>query len=400
MKILVANLGSTSFKYKVFDMPDGRVLARGGMDRIGEGEDSLHKFQFGDTEEVQHTCQLPDHAAAIDEALARLTGDGAPLSSVEALDAVGFKTVHARAISGVVELDDEVIGRMEDFLRLAPAHNPAYVAAIRQFESVAPHAPRVGCFEPAFHGNAPLRRQLYAVPWHWYEEYGIRRYGFHGASHRYAAEKVIELEGTNQLRHINCHLGGSSSLCAVKDGVSQGASHGLSPQGGVPQNNRIGDLDPYALQIVCDREGISLDRALEICASEGGMLGLSGSSNDMRDIEEKAQAGDERCALAIEVFTSSIRDYLGSFVVELGGLDVLSFTGGIGEHSSIVRGQILQGLEFLGVELDPALNESVHGEGMLHGPASKVRLRVLTTDEELIVARQTFEQLRSANTGS
>jgi acetate kinase len=397
VKILVANLGSTSFKYKVFDMPDGRVLARGGMDRIGEGEDSLHKFQFGDTEEVQHTCQLPDHAAAIDEALARLTGDRAPLSSVEALDAVGFKTVHARAISGVVELDDEVIGRMEDFLRLAPAHNPAYVAAIRQFASVAPHAPRVGCFEPAFHGNTPLRRQLYAVPWHWYEEYGIRRYGFHGASHRYAAEKVIELEGTNQLRHINCHLGGSSSLCAVKDGVSQGASHGLSPQGGVPQNNRIGDLDPYALQIVCDREGISLDRALEICASEGGMLGLSGSSNDMRDIEEKAQAGDERCALAIEVFTSSIRDYLGSFVVELGGLDVLSFTGGIGEHSSIVRGQILQGLEFLGVELDPALNESVHGEGMLHGPASKVRLRVLTTDEELIVARQTFEQLRSAS---
>ena len=168
----------------------------------------------------------------------------------------------------------------------------------------------------------------------------------------------------------------------------------------MPENNRIGDLDPYALQIVCDREGISLDRALEICASEGGMLGLSGSSNDMRDIEEKAQAGDERCALAIEVFTSSIRDYLGSFVVELGGLDVLSFTGGIGEHSSIVRGQILQGLEFLGVELDPALNESVHGEGMLHGPASKVRLRVLTTDEELIGARQTFEQLRSANTGS
>lgn len=394
MKILVANLGSTSFKYKVFDMPTGDVLAKGGMDRIGEpGGGSIHKYQLAEADEVSQPCELPDHAAAIDEALARLTAAGGPLGAVSDLDAVGFKTVHARAISGVVELNEDVIGRMEDFLRLAPAHNPAYVAAIRQFERVAPGASRVGCFEPAFHGQAPLRRQLYAVPWHWYEDYGIRRYGFHGASHRYAAEKVIELEGTSQLRHINCHLGGSSSLCAVRDGVSQGASHGLSPQGGVPQNNRIGDLDPYALQIVCDREGITLDRALEICASEGGMLGLSGRTNDMRDIEDAAVAGDERCALAIEVYTSSIRDYLGAFVVELGGLDVISFTGGIGEHSAIVRGQVLRDLDFLGVQLDPALNDSVHGEGTLHVPGSAVRLHVLTTDEELIVARQTYEQL-------
>ncbi len=396
VKILVANLGSTSFKYKLFDMPGGEVLARGGMDRIGDIEEgSLHKYRLGEGNEVEQPCLLPDHATAIDEALSRLTGEGAPLASVGELEGVGFKTVHARSITGVVELDEEVISRMEDFFRLAPAHNPAYVAAIRQFASVVPDAPRIGCFEPAFHGNAPLRRQLYAVPWHWYEEYGIRRYGFHGASHRYAAEKVLELEGQSRLRHINCHLGGSSSLCAIKDGVSQGASHGLSPQGGVPQNNRIGDLDPYALQVVCDREGISLDRALEICASEGGMLGLSGASNDMRDIEERAQAGDERCVLAIEVFCSAIRDYLGAFVVELGGLDVISFTGGIGEHSSIVRGQVLEGLGFLGVELDPACNDSVHREGTLHRDGSRVHLRVLTTDEELIVARQTHEKLTS-----
>lgn len=394
MNILVANLGSTSFKYKVFDMPDGTVLAQGGMDRIGDdGGDSVHKYRLGDNAEVEQTCDLPDHAAAIDEALARLVGGDGPLATVDELQAVGFKTVHARAISGVVELDDDVIGRMEDFFRLAPAHNPAYVAAIRQFAKVAPAAPRVGCFEPAFHGQAPRRRQLYAVPWHWYEDYGIRRYGFHGASHRYAAEKVIELEGTSTLRHINCHLGGSSSLCAVKDGVSQGASHGLSPQGGVPQNNRIGDLDPYALQVVCDKEGISLDRALEICAAEGGLLGLSGVSNDMRDLEEKAASGDERCALAIEVYTSAIRDYLGAFIVELGGIDVISFTGGIGEHSTIVRGQVLRDLEFVGVRLDAARNESVHGEGELHAADSDVRLRVLRTDEELIVARQTYEQL-------
>ena len=392
MKTLVANLGSTSFKYKVFEMPTGDVLARGGMDRIG-GDGSVHTYQLGDAAQVEQPCKLPDHAAAIDEALARLTGAGGPLTSIADLQAVGFKTVHARAITGVVELDDDVIGRMEDFLRLAPAHNPAYVAAIRQFAKVAPDAPRVGCFEPAFHGNAPLRRQLYAVPWHWYEDYGIRRYGFHGASHRYAAEKVIELEGTDRLRHVNCHLGGSSSLCAVKDGTSHGASHGLSPQGGVPQNNRIGDLDPYALQLVCDREGISLDEALEVCASQGGLLGLSGVSNDLRDIEEAADGGNERCALAIEVFTSAVRDYLGAYVIELGGLDVISFTGGIGEHSSRVRKQVLAGLEFLGVELDAARNEAVHGEGVLHADGSRVRLRVLRTDEELIVARQTYEHL-------
>ncbi len=398
MKILVSNLGSTTFKYKLFDMPQAKVLARGAMDRIGDdGGDSVHTFQLGDTHEIEQVCDLPDHAAAIDEALACLTTSAGPLESVEELEAVGFKTVHARSITGVVQVDDDVIERMEDFFRLAPAHNPAYVAAIRQFAKVAPATPRVGCFEPAFHGNAPLRRQLYAIPVKWEQEYGIRRYGFHGASHRYAAEKVIELEGRETLRHINCHLGGSSSLCAVRDGVSQGASHGLSPQGGVPQNNRIGDLDPYALQIVCDREGITLDEALEICASQGGLLGLSGGvSNDMRDLQEQAEAGNERCALAIEVYTSSIRDYIGAFVIELGGLDVISFTGGIGEHSEIVRAQILQGLEFLGVELDPAKNASVHGEGMLHASGSKVRLHVLRTDEELVVARQTYELLTQA----
>ena len=391
MKILVSNLGSTSFKYKLFDMPAGRVLARGGMDRIG-GEGSVHTYQIGDGEEIEKACSLPDHASAIDEGLARLIGAEGVLASLEELEAVGFKTVHARDISGVVELDGEVVERMIDYYPLAPAHNPAYVAAVEQFAKVAPGAPRVGCFESAFHGQSPLRRQLYAVPYEWYEKYGVRRYGFHGASHRYASEKVIELEGTDQLRHVNCHLGGSSSLCAVKCGLSMGASHGLSPQSGVPQNNRIGDLDPYALDLVMRNEGISFEEVLEICASKGGLLGICGH-NDMRDIEEGAASGDERCALAIEVLTSAARDYLGAYVVELGGLDVVSFTGGIGEHSAVVREQVLRGLEFLGVELDAEKNGQVHGEGVLHAEGSKVRIYVLRTDEELIVAKQTYEFL-------
>jgi len=392
MKILVSNLGSTSFKYKLFDMPGGSVLAQGGMDRIG-GTGSVHKYRLGDGDEVEQACDLPDHARAIDEALERLIGGGV-LDSLGDLDAVGFKTVHARSISGVVALDDDVIGRMEDYYLLAPAHNPAYVAAIRQFERVAPEAPRVGCFESAFHGTQPLRRQLYAVPYEWYEKYGIRRYGFHGASHRYAVEKVLELEGTSTLRHVNCHLGGSSSLCMARDGVSLGASHGLSPQSGVPQNNRVGDVDPYALQLVVESEGCTYEEALERCSSGGGLEGICGY-NDMRDIEERAAAGDERCALAIEMLTSAVRDYLGAYVVELGGIDAISFTGGIGEHSTVARGQILRDLEFLGVELDAAKNEAVHGEGSLHAEGARVHLHVLKTDEELIVARQTYEFLQS-----
>ena len=393
MKILVSNLGSTSFKYKVFDMPSARVLARGGMDRIG-GEGSVHRYQIGDGDTIEQACSLPDHARAIDEVLERLVGQSGVLQSIEELAAIGFKAVHARSISGVVELDDDVVGRMEDFYPLAPAHNPAYVAAMRQFECVAPRARRVGCFETAFHGTAPLRRQLYAVPYEWYEEYGVKRYGFHGASHRYAAEKVIELEERNDLRHVNMHLGGSSSLCMIKGGVSLGASHGLSPQGGLPQNNRIGDLDPYALDLIMRNKGLPFDEALEICASQSGLLGICGY-NDVRDIQEGAVAGDERCVLALEVLATASRDYLGAYVVEMGGLDAISFTGGIGEHSSIVRGLILRDLEFLGVQMDAEKNEQVHGEGILHVEGSRVHIHVMVTDEELVVARQTYEFLQS-----
>ncbi len=396
MKILVSNLGSTSFKYKLFDMPSGTVLARGGMDRIGDTT-SRHVYQIGAATEVERECVLDSHEQAIDEALERLAEDVSALPSLDELGAVGFKAVHARSISGVVALDDDVIERMVSYYPLAPAHNPAYVTAIRRFGRVVPDVPLVGCFETAFHDTMPLRRQLYAVPYDWYERYGIRRYGFHGASHRYAAEKVAELESRQTIRQINCHLGGSSSLCAIKNGVSHGASHGLTPQGGVPQNNRIGDLDPFAIDLVMRAEGRTFEEVLKQCGSQAGLEGLCGF-NDMRDIEERAAAGNERCVLAIEVFTSAIRDYLGAYIVELGGLDVVSFTGGIGEHSATVRQQVLHRLNFLGVEIDDALNREVRGEGSLHAAGSQVHLYVLRTDEELVVARQTFEFLESGRT--
>ena len=391
MKILVANLGSTSFKYKLFDMPAGEVLSIGSIDRIGDSN-SAHKYRLGTAREVEQVCHLPDHESAVDEALGKLAGRGGILETLNELKAVGFKAVHARSISGTVALDEDAIDRMVSYYPLAPAHNPVYVAAIRWFHRVAPDVPLVGCFESAFHSGMPLRRQLYAVPYSWYENYGVRRYGFHGASHRFAAEKAMELEGVCELRQINCHLGGSSSLCAVKNGVSVGASHGLSPQSGLPQNNRIGDLDPYALQLVMREEGITFSEALEQCATRSGLLGLCGY-NDMRDIEAQAANGNESCALAIEVFAGAVRDYLGAYIVELGGIDVISFTGGIGEHSSTVREQILCDLEFFGVVLDRKANRQIHGEGSLHAAGSRVHIHVMRTDEELVVARQTYEFL-------
>ena len=258
---------------------------------------SVHKFQIGQGEEGAEMVELPDHATAINEPLVRLA-EGGVLESVDDLDAVGFTAVHARSISRVVELDEDAIGRMEDLYPLAPAHNPAYVAAIRQFEQVAPGARRVDCFEGAFHGNMPQQRKFYAAPYACYEKYGVQHYAFHRASYRYAAEKVAELEGHADLRHVNMHLGGSSSLCVVKDGVSQDDSHGLSPQDGLPQNNRVGDLDPYSLDLVMPNEGCYFAEILDQCASEGGLLGICGY-NDLRDIQVRAGRGDERCRLAI-----------------------------------------------------------------------------------------------------
>ena len=389
MKILVANLGSTSFKYKIFDMPSAQVLAQGAMDRIGDSGESLHSFSIHGGDAVNRECRLPDHASAIEEALNRMVGPGKSLESIDDLKAIGFKAVHARNISGVVELDDGVISKMEDFFPLAPAHNPAYVAAIRQFEKLIRNARRIGCFETAFHGKTPLRRQMYAVPYHWYEDYGIMRYGFHGASHSFAAERVTELEERDDLRHVNMHLGGSSSVCAVKDGVSLGASHGLSPQGGLPQNNRIGDLDPFALDIVIRNEGISFSDALNECASQGGLFGICGY-NDLRDIQTGAESGNNRCQLALDVLATTARDYLGAYIIEMSGIDVISFTGGIGEKSSIIRAMILRELKFLGIEMDLEKNDATSSDGSLHTSCSKASLYVITTDEELVVARQTY----------
>jgi len=271
---------------------------------------------------------------------------------------------------------------------VAPAHNPPYIAAMRQMMEKLPGIPLVAAFETGFHDTIPLRSRLYAVPFDWAEKHQVRRLGFHGASHRYIASRMAELTGRNDLRVISCHLGGSSSICAIRGGKSVATSMGMSPQSGLPQNNRVGDFDPFALPVVMKATGKSLDEVLDNLAEQSGLVGLSGSSGDIRDLEEAAVGGNERAKLALDVFVTSVRHYLGAYLVELGGADAIVFTGGIGENSAGIREAVCADLAELGIVLDRAANIAAKGEATIHAQASRVQLWTVPTNEEIIVARQ------------
>lgn len=274
---------------------------------------------------------------------------------------------------------------------------------MRQVQQQLPHIPLVVAFETGFHLTGPDRNRYYATPVEWAEEYGIRRWGFHGASHRYVAQRTAELAAGaaptgEALRVISCHLGGSSSVCAIKGGKSVATSMGMSPQSGLPQNNRVGDFDPFAIPVVMERTGKTLDGVLEMLANECGLLGLSGNSGDVRDLAEAAQKGDKRSRLALDVYIGSVRHYLGAYLVELGGADVIAFAGGIGENDTAIRSAVCAGLESLGIELDEAKNASTRAEGAIHADRSKTQVWVVPTNEEIVVARQTAQLLQEQST--
>ena len=370
MLVFVANLGSTSFKFKLLDMgANGDVIARGGYERIGQSG-SEHKT----------------HGDVIDVILKTL--ERKP-------DAIGFKAVHGGPISGAVRVTDEVIATMEQFADVAPAHNPPYVAAMKAFQSKLPGVPQVAAFETAFHQTIPASRAVYAIPHEWTEKLGIRRYGFHGASHRYIATRVPELVGRDKSRRIiSCHLGGSSSITAIENGKSVATSMGMTPQTGLPQNNRVGDFDTFALQRLL-KTGLSVDDVLKKLGKESGLLGLSGVSNDMRDIENAAAEGNERAKLALDAYVESCRHYIGAYLVALGGCDVLAFTGGIGENGSAIREAICRNLEWAGIALDPHKNSARGREEKISSVESDADVWIIPTNEELIVARQTVAVLNA-----
>ena len=398
MYILVANLGSTSFKYRLFQMPEERQLARGGIERIGSPE-SRCVVEIGSARQ-EKLLHVPDHAEAVRQCLAQLTDpEIGCLKDASEVSAIGFKAVHGGRISGVQLVTEEVLQAMEEMNEVAPAHNPPYIRAMRLLRERFPQIPLVAAFETGFHQTIPERNRYYAIPYEWAEQYGVRRYGFHGASHRYIATRTAELLGRSDLRIISCHLGGSSSLCAIRNGQSVATSMGFSAQSGLPQTSRVGDFDIYGLLVLMQRTGKSLPELLQTLGSQGGLLGLSGLSGDVRDLVEAAAKGHRRAQLALDVFTSEVRRYLGSYLVELGGVDVIVFTGGIGENQAQLRTQILAGLEELGIVLDPTANANARGECPIHAPTSRVQIWIIPTNEELVVARQARELLERLGQG-
>jgi acetate kinase len=395
MKILVANLGSTSFKYRLFDMSDERVLARGGVERIGS--EQARCFVAAGSVQEETNLAARDHAVALRLCLQQLSDPRMHcLTSPAELAAIGFKAVHARGVTGVQRVDDRVLRAMEEYADVAPAHNPPYVQAMRLLAEQLPEIPLIAAFETGFHETIPPAQRLYAVPLEWAEQHGVQRWGFHGASHRYIAQRTVDLLGRPEAKIISCHLGGSSSLCAIRAGQSVATTMGMSPQTGLPQNNRVGDFDPFALPALMRSTGATLEHLLEQLANKSGLLGLSGAGNDLRDIE-KASATDPRARLALDVYVASIRHYLGAFLLLLNGADAIVFTGGIGENSATMRVAICADLDWFGIRLDPAANATARGEARIEAPQSRTQLWTMPTNEELIVARQAKEFLQ-ANT--
>jgi acetate kinase len=387
MKILVANLGSTSLKWRLFDFSNNaeRLLHKGAFERV------------------------TDYPAAIEDCLVELKRANAIASEGE-LSAVAFKTIIARNVTGCVRLDETVLQAMADYNGLAPAHNPPYITGIRLFARRMPGVPLIALFETAFHRFAPEASQRYAVPQSWLD-IGVRRWGFHGASHKYIAERSAELLGRRDvverarrlyvnggatpidgpgLRVISCHLGGSSSVTGILNGASIGTSMGMSPQSGLPQNNRVGDLDAEALPYAVKTLGISIEEAQRQLTKEGGLKGLSGRSNDIRDVAEAAANGDARAKTAIDTYVASARHWIGSFFLQLNGADAIVFTAGIGENRADVRAAICANLENLGVKLEADKNNLCRGtEAVICTADSPVRIFVIPANEELVVARET-----------
>ena len=410
MKILVANLGSTSFKYRLFDMSNESQLARGGIDRIGQAASACFVEIGGRREES--TQPVGDHAAAVGMCLEQLTHpEYGCLKSVGEVAAIGFKAVFAGNLSGVRIVTDELLAKMEDLADIAPAHNPMYAKAMRQLRSAFPEIPLVAALETAFHETIPPENRLYAIPLEWSQEYEVQRWGFHGASHRYLNTRIAELvAGTlrvpnsahgvcglqTDLRVITCHLGGSNSLCAARGGKSLANSLGMSPQTGLPHNNRVGDFDPFALPIILRKSGKSLEKVLEELSSKGGLLGVSGLSGDVRDLEEAAAKGHARAKLALDLFVASIRQYLGAYLTILGGADAIVFSGGIGENSFLIRSGVCRNMAWAGIELDEAKNTNLArgAEACLSTASSKTQIWVVPTNEEIVVARQSVEAVR------
>ena len=393
MKYLVCNAGSTSLKFKLYEMPQQKVLSTGKVERVRSLTDAIFHYEnclTGYKTKLEGQC-IPGYAEGIQKYLScLLSASVGVLNTLDDILCVCFKSVLSKGFYGVHELTDDVLAGMEEMLPVAPAHNIPYLEVIRLMKQLVPGARMIGSFETAFHTTIPLERRLYGAPYEWYEKYGLMRMGYHGASHRYVSEKAAELLGRKDAKIISCHLGGSSSLCAVDSGKSVDTSFGLSLQTGVIQAERTGDFDSFAIPYLMEK-GLSLEEIFTQLSRNGGLKGLSGVSGDLRQVQQAADEGNERARLAVKVYVNGLIKTIGAFCAELGGLDAIAFAGGIGENSAMLRQRVCGALRPFGVKLDVAANEQ--NRQIISTHDSMVKLFVIPTDEEAIVSRQAWEYL-------
>lgn len=400
MKVLIPNLGSTSLKYQLIETCNEKVLARGKIDRIGGEESQVIAWEDGMTEEWRSVERIPDHRAAIRLLIDHLARLGSSAGEAGGISAVGFKAVHGGPrYCGSFFIDDALLAAMQEFVPVAPVHNPIYIQAMQIFRELLPGIPMVAVFETGFHATIPEKAQVYGVPRTWRETHGVRRYGFHGSSHRYIAGRVPELlrDAPGDLRVVSCHLGGSSSICAIRGGKSVDTSMGFSPQSGLEQSSRPGNLDPFVVLHVMEKESLTPAQTARLLCKQGGLLGISGLSNDIRDLEKAAGEGHVSAALALEVLVYEVKKHIGAYAAAMGGLDAVAFAGGIGENSCRIRREVCDGLEFLGLHLDPERNrQPAQDDRVISPPGSPVTVLVIYTNEEIVVARETAKVLTLA----
>lgn len=393
MKILVLNCGSSSVKYKLIDTATDNVMAEGGVEKIGL-PDGFLKYKLADGSKAIKELGLVDHKGAVKAVLDILTDpELGCISSYDEIDAVGHRVVHgAEKFSKSVLITDEVLQQVKECYDLAPLHNPANVTGIEAVEEILPGIPQVGVFDTAFHQTMPAKSYMYALPYRFYKEDGVRRYGFHGTSHRYVSARVCEILGVDieKQRIITCHIGNGGSITAVFHGKSIDTSMGLTPTEGLMMGTRVGDVDPGALTFLMKKHNLSVDQLQTIINKESGVLGVSEISSDMREIEAAVNAGDERAKLALDMYEQRIIKYIGAYAAEMGGVDIIVFTGGVGENQTGLRANVCAPLGFMGITLDKDVNAKTRGtETVISTPESKVTVVVVPTDEELMIARDT-----------
>lgn len=392
MNILVLNCGSSSVKYKLIEIKANKVLAEGGIEKIGL-PDAFIKFKFGN-EKIQQDLDINDHVGAIKSILDNLTSkEYGCIKDFKEIDAVGHRVVHGgEKFNKSVLINDEVIAKIKECYGIAPLHNPVNMAGIDAINEVLPEVPQVGVFDTAFHQTMPAKSYMYALPYKYYAEDGVRRYGFHGTSHRYVSQRVCEFLGVEPIgkKIITCHVGNGGSITAVKDGKSIDTSMGLTPTEGLMMGTRCGDVDPGALIFLMDKHNLSSKDMLNMVNKESGLAGVSGVSSDMREITTAAKQGNEKAILSLEMYEQRITKYVGAFAAEMGGVDIIVFTGGVGEHQSSTRANVCKPLRFMGVEIDDAANDANNGdEGIISTPNSAVKVVVIPTDEEYMIAKDT-----------